>query len=190
MNIILNYPVLSNIKLIPYFFILNRNFIEIYNYNNFNLFLFNIKLNYLSFVKNFRLFLYLESKNLLYKRNNTSNFKSRSDVSYSNKKIRVQKGSGKARAGRRSSPIYIGGGIVFGSNKFYRRKILFNKIFKKIVFEFILFYKRHSIIVIDKILFDINYFNFDNCFIFFDILDFKNIFIYKILLSKIIIIFI
>lgn len=40
--------------------------------------------------------------------------KTRSEVSCSNEKPFRQKGTGRARAGRRSSPIWRGGGIVFG----------------------------------------------------------------------------
>ncbi len=39
---------------------------------------------------------------------------SRSEVSYSNKKPWRQKGSGRARAGTRSSPVWVGGGVAHG----------------------------------------------------------------------------
>lgn len=47
-------------------------------------------------------------------RQGTVSSKGRSDVSYSNKKPWKQKGTGRARAGTRRSPIWRGGGVIFG----------------------------------------------------------------------------
>jgi len=47
-------------------------------------------------------------------RRGTAKAKGRSDVSYSTKKPYRQKGTGRARAGMRSSPIWRHGGVVFG----------------------------------------------------------------------------
>jgi large subunit ribosomal protein L4 len=47
-------------------------------------------------------------------RRGTSKAKGRSEVSYSTKKPYKQKGTGRARAGMRSSPIWRHGGVVFG----------------------------------------------------------------------------
>jgi large subunit ribosomal protein L4 len=47
-------------------------------------------------------------------RRGTSKAKGRSEVSYSTKKPYRQKGTGRARAGMRSSPIWRHGGVVFG----------------------------------------------------------------------------
>jgi large subunit ribosomal protein L4 len=47
-------------------------------------------------------------------RRGTSKVKGRSEVSYSTKKPYRQKGTGRARAGMRSSPIWRHGGVVFG----------------------------------------------------------------------------
>ncbi len=44
----------------------------------------------------------------------TASSKGRSDVNYGTRKPYRQKGTGRARAGRRSSPIWRGGGVVFG----------------------------------------------------------------------------
>lgn len=43
--------------------------------------------------------------------------KGRSDVSYSNKKPWKQKGTGRARAGTKRSPLWRGGGVIFGPQK-------------------------------------------------------------------------
>jgi len=48
------------------------------------------------------------------RRTGSAKTKERSEVSFSNAKPYRQKGTGRARAGRRSSPIWRGGGVVFG----------------------------------------------------------------------------
>ncbi|MBU8921085.1 MAG: 50S ribosomal protein L4 [Bacteroidales bacterium] len=48
------------------------------------------------------------------RRSGTAKTKQRSEVSYSTVKPYRQKGTGRARAGMRSSPIWRGGGVVFG----------------------------------------------------------------------------
>ncbi len=48
------------------------------------------------------------------RRSGSAKTKERGEVSYSNRKPYRQKGTGRARAGRRSSPIWRGGGVVFG----------------------------------------------------------------------------
>ncbi|KAL1892574.1 54S ribosomal protein yml6, mitochondrial [Ceratocystis pirilliformis] len=47
-------------------------------------------------------------------RQGTASTKTRWDVHGSKRKVRPQKGSGRARAGSRQSPIFRGGGVVFG----------------------------------------------------------------------------
>ena len=47
------------------------------------------------------------------KRTGSANAKERGEISFSNAKPYRQKGTGRARAGRRSSPIWRGGGVVF-----------------------------------------------------------------------------
>jgi len=49
-------------------------------------------------------------------RQGTVGFKSRADVSFSNKKPWKQKGTGRARAGSPRSPLWRKGGVVFGPN--------------------------------------------------------------------------
>lgn len=48
------------------------------------------------------------------RRQGTASTKTRGEVAASNKKPWRQKGTGRARAGRTSSPIWRGGGVVFG----------------------------------------------------------------------------
>ncbi|MCD6380645.1 50S ribosomal protein L4 [bacterium] len=50
-------------------------------------------------------------------RSGTAQAKSRGEVNYSKVKPYKQKGTGRARAGKKSSPIWRGGGVVFGPRK-------------------------------------------------------------------------
>ena len=63
-------------------------------------------------------------------RQGTVGCKDRSEVAYSNKKPWKQKGTGRARAGSRRSPIWVGGGITFGPQPRVR-KLKINKVQKK-----------------------------------------------------------
>lgn len=57
-------------------------------------------------------------------RANTARVKNRSEVSGGGKKPKAQKGSGGARYGSKRSPLFVGGGQVFGpSNRNYNQKI-------------------------------------------------------------------
>ena len=59
--------------------------------------------------------LYLDVKQFLAnQRQGTHKAKERAEVAYSTKKIKKQKGTGGARAGSRKSPVFVGGGRVFG----------------------------------------------------------------------------
>lgn len=59
--------------------------------------------------------IYLDVKQFLAnQRQGTSKVKARAEVSYSTKKIKRQKGTGGARAGSIKSPLFVGGGRVFG----------------------------------------------------------------------------
>jgi large subunit ribosomal protein L4 len=44
----------------------------------------------------------------------TSKVKTRGEVEFTKKKVYKQKGTGNARHGSKSAPIYVGGGVVFG----------------------------------------------------------------------------
>ncbi|MBV9672892.1 MAG: 50S ribosomal protein L4 [Verrucomicrobia bacterium] len=48
------------------------------------------------------------------RRSGSANTKTKAEVAYSGKKPWRQKGTGRARAGYRSSPVWSGGGVVFG----------------------------------------------------------------------------
>ncbi len=59
--------------------------------------------------------IYLDVKqHLANKRQGTHKAKERAEVAYSTKKIKKQKGTGGARAGSIKSPVFTGGGRVFG----------------------------------------------------------------------------
>ncbi|MFV1995615.1 MAG: 50S ribosomal protein L4 [Verrucomicrobiales bacterium] len=59
------------------------------------------------------------------RRSGTANTKTRGEVKASNAKPWRQKGTGRARAGRTSSPIWRGGGVVFGPKpRDYSKKVL------------------------------------------------------------------
>jgi large subunit ribosomal protein L4 len=58
------------------------------------------------------------------RRSGTANTKSKADVNLSGSKPWRQKGTGRARAGYKSSPIWVGGGVVFGPKpRDYRKKV-------------------------------------------------------------------
>jgi large subunit ribosomal protein L4 len=59
--------------------------------------------------------IYLDVKSILAnRRQGTHKSKERAEVAFSTKKIKKQKGTGGARAGSRKSPVFVGGGTVFG----------------------------------------------------------------------------
>jgi large subunit ribosomal protein L4 len=58
---------------------------------------------------------YLDVKQYLAnQRQGTHKAKERAEVSYSTRKLKRQKGTGGARAGSRKSPVFVGGGRIFG----------------------------------------------------------------------------
>lgn len=59
--------------------------------------------------------IYLDVKqHLANKRQGTHKAKERAEVAFSTKKLKKQKGTGGARAGSRKSPVFVGGGTIFG----------------------------------------------------------------------------
>ena len=68
-------------------------------------------------------------------RANTASAKTRSEVSGGGKKPWAQKGGGRARAGSTRSPLFVGGGVIFGpkANRNYEQKV--NKKQKKLALK-------------------------------------------------------
>jgi len=83
------------------------------------------------------LYLYVKAAQAA-QRANTAVTKGRSDVRGGGKKPWAQKGGGRARAGSRRSPVFVGGGKAFGSqnNRNYDLKV--NKKQKKLALNFAL----------------------------------------------------
>ena len=83
------------------------------------------------------LWLYVKSAQAA-QRANTATTKGRSEVRGGGKKPWAQKGGGRARAGSRRSPIFVGGGKAFGpqNNRNYDQKV--NKKQKKLALNFAL----------------------------------------------------
>lgn len=96
--------------------------------------------------------IYLDCKQFLAnKRQGTHKSKERGEVTGSTKKIKRQKGTGTARAGDIKSPIFKGGGTVFGPKpRSYNFKI--NKKVKKLARKSALSYKfkDNNIFIVDK----------------------------------------
>lgn len=88
-------------------------------------------------------------------RQGTHKAKERAEVAYSTKKIKKQKGTGGARAGSIKSPVFVGGGRVFGPRpRDYRFKL--NKKVKQLARKSALTYK-----VKEQALLIVEDFNFD-----------------------------
>jgi len=83
------------------------------------------------------LYLYVKSVQAA-ARANTASTKTRSEVSGGGKKPWAQKGGGRARAGSKRSPVFVGGGQVFGPtpNRNYNQKV--NKKQKKLALKYAL----------------------------------------------------
>lgn len=83
-------------------------------------------------------------------RQGNANTKTRSDTRGGGKKPWKQKGSGKARAGSIRSPLWKGGGVIFGpKNKNYHSKI--NRKEKKLAIKTLIFNKENYTVIIDQI---------------------------------------
>jgi len=103
-------------------------------------------------VNSHNLYLYVKSY-LAAQRANTARVKNRSEVSGGGKKPKAQKGSGGARWGSKRSPLFVGGGQVFGpSARNYNQKI--NKKQKALALKFAInaHAEKDSLFVADSIL--------------------------------------
>jgi large subunit ribosomal protein L4 len=98
------------------------------------------------------LYLYVKSAQAA-QRANTAIAKGRSDVRGGGKKPWAQKGGGRARAGSRRSPVFVGGGKAFGpqNNRNYDLKV--NKKQKKLALNFALneHAQNGSLFIVDSI---------------------------------------
>jgi large subunit ribosomal protein L4 len=83
------------------------------------------------------LWLYVKSAQAA-QRANTATTKGRSEVRGGGKKPWAQKGGGRARAGSRRSPIFVGGGKAFGSMNNHNYNLKVNKKQKKLALNFAL----------------------------------------------------
>jgi len=100
--------------------------------------------------------IYLDVKQYLAnQRQGTHKAKERSEVAYSTRKIKRQKGTGGARAGDIKSPVVVGGGRVFGPRpRDYSFKV--NKKVKELARKSALTYKAkdNNIVVVEDFAFD------------------------------------
>ncbi len=86
------------------------------------------------------------------KRQGNSSTKTRGMVAGTTKKPWRQKGTGNARAGSNKSPLWIGGGIIFGPHKRSYRYELNSKFKKKATFSLLSFLLRNGMLkVVDEI---------------------------------------
>ena len=83
----------------------------------------------------------------------TAKTKVRHEVSGGGKKPWRQKGTGRARAGSSRSPIWVGGGTVFGPVGNQNYKLSQNKKAHKLALKSVLSEKKDSMIVVDEIKF-------------------------------------
>nr|BBB58101.1 large subunit ribosomal protein 4 [Plasmodium fragile] len=136
---------------------------------------FFIKLYLNNYIKTYKIINYIIKDYYIYNNYIYKHTKNRSMIKYSNRKIRVQKGTGKARLKNNASPVCKQGSCIFGP--YYNKiQIKYNKFIYKLIFIYLLLNKRSNIIIIKlENIFNIYYMN--NYFSIYTI----NYFINKIL---------
>ncbi|CRH02943.1 apicoplast ribosomal protein L4, putative (apicoplast) [Plasmodium relictum] len=112
-----------------------------YKYNFF------IKLYLNNYIKIYKLLVYIIRYYFLYNKNINTHIKNKSLINFSNKKIRIQKGLGKARLKNFKSPICRQGSCSFGPI-YNDNNLKRNKLEYKLVFIYLLLNKRSNIIII------------------------------------------
>lgn len=90
----------------------------------------------------------LRHKNL--QRQGTSSTKTRSEVRGGGRKPWKQKGTGRARAGSNRSPLWKGGGVIFGPKP---KQITYklNKKERKLSLQTLLYNKKNNLLIVDKL---------------------------------------
>ncbi len=80
----------------------------------------------------------------------TKKAKTRGEVAHSDRKPWRQKGTGRARAGSKNSPIWVGGGVAHGPRP-YTKRLKVNKKQKRKVFAYMLaeYFKQGKVVVLD-----------------------------------------
>ena len=84
------------------------------------------------------------------KKQGTSSTKVRSEVRGGGRKPWRQKGTGRARAGSNRSPLWKGGGVIFGP-KYKVKKIKMNQKERKLALQTLLYNKRNNLFVINDL---------------------------------------
>ena len=102
-------------------------------------------------INSHNLYLYVKSY-MASQRANTARVKNRTEVSGGGKKPKAQKGSGAARWGSKRSPLFVGGGQIFGPTKRnYNQKINKKQKGLALKFAFAAHADNNSLFVTDKV---------------------------------------
>jgi large subunit ribosomal protein L4 len=91
------------------------------------------------------------TRHKILKQQRTSSSKTRSEVSGGGKKPWKQKGTGRARAGSIRSPLWRGGGVIFGPKARDRKTFKLNQKERKLAIQTLFYNKRNNLTVIDNL---------------------------------------